>query len=331
MLVIDTSEDITQALVAGHGSRVYSDFSDAVSPVDPRFQLNRLDVGSIAAMFSQPIGHEDMWIDEAEGLVLALIDLLGYRTRGKTPEIVLLENLVVNRWTSGGDRYLHELVGLVNNPPMRRLGVFDLDTVISQNRRAELASALTALLESREFDLTDSYAPIDLGALLTQPDGSASANVLSFAHRSDDVRRFLAAVVFTKLRSYVRGRSGDTLFLLLYLDDGVSFLPAERQVVTSSALRDMIYAWDRFGVGVALVAEEPAQIDEYALDLCETWIVGRSPVGRARKAIIDELDLVNPPIDEIELDKSLKTLSAGQFVLRSPSLETLQYFQSPRS
>ena len=45
------------------------------------------------------------------------------------------------------------------------------------------------------------------------------------------------------------------------------------------------------------------------------------PSPEARHAVFHNLDLVDPPVDEIELDRSIKILGRGAFILRSCRLD----------
>lgn len=69
-------------------------------------------------------------------------------------------------------------------------------------------------------------------------------------------------------------------------------------------------------------------MDELAKDLIETWLVGKLSVPQSRQEAVTALDLVNPPVDEVWLDKTLASLEPGQFVLRSCRLDELQVFEA---
>lgn len=330
VLVLDTTGDLTAALMERSGSRLLRGFENDLEPADPRIQLNMIDIPAATAMFARPtfgVAGDEAWAEEGHDIVAALLDLLGYRVRGLTPECALVENLVQHAWDAGRDLSLRDLAAAVLMPPFRRLGIFDLDAVIGPERRSDLAAAIHSLHEAPGFpDDRPSHA-IDLRALLTQPDGTAAANVVSFAQRSGEVRRFLAAVLFAKLATFVKYRFNEDQFsMLVLIDEGPALLPPGQRVSTTSALLHMLHSWRQFGVGVALVAEQPHDLHEDALDLAETWLVGRMPLARSRRDVVEELDLVNPPVNEVALDAALKQMAPGQFVLRSLRFEILRYF-----
>src|SRR6187551_1558716 len=66
--------------------------------------------------------------DEIEGLVTSLLGLVGIAADPlSSREHVLLANLVENAWRAGRNLDLGALIGEIQSPPLRRLGVFELD------------------------------------------------------------------------------------------------------------------------------------------------------------------------------------------------------------
>ena len=65
-----------------------------------------IDVPAALSMFDRPLVGEpadETWTEEAHDLVTALLDLVGYRVRVLTPELVLVENIVLDAWRNGRD------------------------------------------------------------------------------------------------------------------------------------------------------------------------------------------------------------------------------------
>ena len=66
-------------------------------------------------------------------------------------EHILLSNLILNEWTEGRSFDLPTLVGMVTKPPIRKLGVFELDEFFPPKDRTAFAMRLNGLLASPSF------------------------------------------------------------------------------------------------------------------------------------------------------------------------------------
>lgn len=328
VLVVDTTGDMTSYLQADLDVPLVSGLGDQPSGAGP-VRLHSIGISFVESLFlrseNERISSESL-ADELSDLVAALLGLAGFRAKKMSPEFALIETIVWDSWSRGPGLNLAELIARIDVPPIERIGVFTVDQVISPERRADLAGALAGPLRTVPPGSPEAR-PIEIGPILTD-DGAALATVLSFASGSERVQKFLVAVLLAKLKTYVSATTGDGgLAVLLYLDEASNLLPAGRRVITTAPLLEALRGWRRFGIGLVLVAEESDDLHEEAEDLCETWIVGNIPSPQSRQAVVHNLDLVNPPIDEVELENSIKTLEPGQFILRSSRLEHLEHFQ----
>src|SRR5690606_7183341 len=78
--------------------------------------------------------------DEIRSLVSSILTLAGLASRTvAASELILMSTSVVTMSLQGTGRDLAALVGQIPAPPVRKLGVFDLDTLISRDDRMKLA------------------------------------------------------------------------------------------------------------------------------------------------------------------------------------------------
>ena len=90
--------------------------------------------------------------DEIEGYVSGLLGLVGIEADPlSSREHILLANLIQHAWSAGTTLDLPTLVGQVQQPPLRKLGVFELDPFFPPEDRTELAMKLNGLLASPAF------------------------------------------------------------------------------------------------------------------------------------------------------------------------------------
>ena len=74
--------------------------------------------------------------DEIEGTVTSLLGLVGIAADPlSSREHVLLSNLIENAWRAGKDLDLGTLIGEVQSPPLRKLGVFEIDAFFPPSDR----------------------------------------------------------------------------------------------------------------------------------------------------------------------------------------------------
>jgi hypothetical protein len=144
-------------LRAAAGFTIYTPCSTAGDPLDH--------IGSLKA----PATADDIenLRDEVEGFTSGLLSLIGIEADPLTsPEHILIANLVERSWSAGKDLDLATLLGQVQDPPMRKLGVLDLDTYSPPKDRAALALKLNGLLASPAFAAWNQGLPMDIEAIL---------------------------------------------------------------------------------------------------------------------------------------------------------------------
>jgi hypothetical protein len=81
-------------------------------------------------------------------------------------EHILLANLVERAWVEGEDLDLEDLISRVHRPPMRKLGVFEIDTFFPEKDRLALAMRLNTLLASPSFQAWRTGPALDPARLL---------------------------------------------------------------------------------------------------------------------------------------------------------------------
>jgi DNA helicase HerA-like ATPase len=313
VLALDTAGDLTAWLQQDLGLPLSLDLPQGREA--SQLRLTNADIDDFAQLFELP------QIGELRKLVSALLGILQYTPRPGTPEHALIELVVHQQWESGKGVPLPHLAELVAHPPFKTLGAFELDFAIPPERRAELASCITSLMAtSLAWGDQPGRAP-SLTDMLTSADKPA-ATVLSFGQHSLRTRRFIGEVVL----AMIEYANPD---MLLVLDEAGAFLPPGSSTPTSRLLLEFLREGIDFThVGLALVAEEPADLPDEVVDLCQTWIVGRMPTATSRRSITEALDSVRPPIDPPALDRKLASLEFGQHLLRSIRLDSVVAFRT---
>jgi hypothetical protein len=133
-------------------------------------------VGSLQAPTLSWESEAETLRDEIEGTVTSLLGLVGIETDPlSSREHVLLSNLIEHAWRAGQSLDVGTLIGQIQSPPLRKLGVFEVDTFFPPKERTELALKLNGLVASPAFAAWGAGQPLDPATLLRTPDGSRAA------------------------------------------------------------------------------------------------------------------------------------------------------------
>ena len=174
---------------------------------------------------------------------------------------------------------------MVQQPPMRKLGVLDLDQFFPAADRQALAMKLNGLLASPAFAAWGAGQPLDLQSLLYTAEGRGRCAIVTTAHLSDEERQFVTSLVLSKLVTWMRRQSGTTdLRALLYMDEVAGYLPPTANPPTKKPIMNLMKQARAFGVGVVLTTQNPVDVDYKALSNAGTWMVGRLQTERDKAA-----------------------------------------------
>ncbi|MFN0025939.1 MAG: helicase HerA-like domain-containing protein [Acidimicrobiales bacterium] len=283
-------------------------------------------IGSLTA--NDPEADEESRNDEIEGLVSGLLGLAGIDGDPLTsPEHILLSNLVAEAWRRGTKLDLAGLVGMVQDPPMRKLGVLDLDTFFPPDQRRALALRLNGLLASPSFAAWSQGEPLHIDRLLAEASGKPRAAVISLAHLSDSERQFVVAVLLTKLVTWMRRQSGTTgLRALVYMDEVFGFVPPNAMPPAKLPILTILKQARAFGVGMVLASQNPVDLDYRALSNAGTWMIGRLQTERDVLRLMEGLTAASGATDAAAVERTISSLAKRQFVLQRAGSGGLRRF-----
>lgn len=267
--------------------------------------------------------------DEIQGFVSGLLGLVGIEADPlASREHILLANLVQTAWTAGQDLDLAGLVGRVQNPPLRKLGVFELDEFFPPDDRTELALRLNGLLASPAFAAWGQGDPLDLDALL-RPGGKPGCAIVTLAHLSDEERQFVVTLVLSKLVTWMRRQPGtDQLRALVYFDEVVGFVPPSAAPPAKAPILTILKQARAFGVGLVLSTQNPVDVDYKALSNAGTWMIGRLQTEQDKARLLDGLAAAAGGTDTQAMGDTIAGLAKREFVLRQAGKDAATTFTS---
>ena len=267
--------------------------------------------------------------DEVEGYVSGLLTMVGIEAdplAGK--EHILLSNLIHNAWSSGHDIDLAALVGQVQDPPIRKLGVYELDAFYPAKERSKLAATLNGLLASPSFAAWAEGQGIDLERLLHAPDGKRPAcAIVALSHLSDDERQFVVSLLLGKLVTWMRRQPGtDRLRVLVYFDEVMGFVPPTAMPPAKKPILTLFKTARAFGVGLVLATQNPVDVDYKGLSNAGTWMIGRLQTEQDKSRLLDGLSSAGGSVDIEDVGDVIGGLDKREFMLREPGREAPALF-----
>ncbi|MDX9953451.1 MAG: hypothetical protein RBT75_05125 [Anaerolineae bacterium] len=229
--------------------------------------------------------------ERIQGTVSALLGLVGIDADPvRSREHILLSNIFEHHWRNGENLDLPKIILAIQNPPIRQLGVFDVDTFFPQKDRFGLAMTINNIIASPSFQSWLQGQPLDIPSFFSTPDGRTRHSIFYIAHLSDAERMFFVTMLLNQLITWIRTQPGTTsLRALLYMDEIFGFFPPISNPPSKKPLLTLMKQARAFGVGVVLTTQNPADLDYKGLTNAGTWFIGRLQAERDKERLLDGL------------------------------------------
>ena len=294
------SAESVATLRSGHEMTVYTPGSTAGVPLNI--------IGSFAP---PPHGDAESLRDEVEALVQGLLGLVGVSSDPLSGrEHVLMANIIESAWAQGETLDLAGLLVRIQDPPMRKLGVIEVDSFFPKADRTALMLRLNGLLASPSFAAWGIGAPLDIEKLLFNPSGGANAAVVYLAHLSDEERQMVVTRVLSKLVAWMRTQPGSTkLRVLVYMDEVYGFVPPSAAPPAKKPILTLFKQARAFGVGVVLATQNPVDLDYKAISNAGTWLIGRLQTERDKARLLEGMTSASGATDISVVDSTISSLA----------------------
>jgi len=219
-------------------------------------------MGSFSAPGVDFESNAEMIRERIQGTVGALLGMIGSKEDPvRSREGILLSNLFEHHWSRNEDLDLTKLIMGIQQPPMAKLGVFDLETFYPEKDRFKLAMDFNTLVASPSFRNWLAGEDLDIDKLYFTADGKPRHSIFYIAHLSETERMFFVTLLLNNLITWMRRQSGTSI-----LKQGRAF-----------------------GVGAVLVTQNPVDIDYKGLANAGTWFIGKMQTERDKARVLDGL------------------------------------------
>lgn len=308
--------------------RIYTPGSDAGIPVNILQSLNPPNQSSGLS-----------WAKNAEALrerigqmCSALLQLIGIDADPlQSRDHILLATIFEAAWRAGQPVDLPVLIRMIQEPPVTRVGAFDMDVFYPKADRFELAMAINNLIASPSFATWSAGQSLDIAELIkpargeggANPAGKTPANIFYVAHLSDEERQFFITLLLAQLVSWMRAQTGTSqLRVLVYFDEVHGYCPPfPRNPPTKQPLMALVKQGRAAGLGMFLATQNPADLDYKGLSNIGTWFIGRLRTGRDRDRALEGLEGAGAGFDRAEFEGPLSTLPPRVFLAQSAVTE----------
>ena len=259
------------------------------------------------------------------GLINVAADPLSSR------EHILLSTLFEHFWRHGKDLDMVTLIRAIQNPPLKQVGAFDIETFFPAKERFPLAMRLNHLIAAPAFRSWMNGQSLDIPGFLSTKEGKPRHSIFYLAHLNDDERMFFVTLLLYQVLSWVRSQSGTTsLRALLYMDEIFGFFPPVANPPSKEPMLTLLKQARAFGLGVVLTTQNPVDLDYKGLANTGTWFIGRLQTVQDRDRVLDGLEgaVQGSTVSRASLSNILSSLDSRVFLLHNEHENVPVIFQT---
>lgn len=248
-------------------------------------------LGSLAAPVGGFDANAEAVRERISGTVAALLGLADISADPvRSREAVLLSNIFEHFWRQGKDLDLAQLIMSIQDPPVRQIGVFDVETFYPAKDRFDMAMGFNNLMAAPTFQSWLQGEPLDVDTLFFTADGKPRHSIFYIAHLSDNERMFFVTLLLENVLAWMRRQSGtSSLRALLYFDEIFGFFPPVGEPSSKRPLLTLLKQARAFGLGSILVTQNPVDIDYKGLTNAGTWFIGKLQAERDKARVLEGL------------------------------------------
>jgi len=251
--------------------------------------------------------------------VSGLLGLLGIQADPlQSREHILLSNLLHSAWKDGQGLDLPALIQQIQNPPLKRIGIFELDSFYPAADRFKLAMMLNNLLAAPGFESWLTGDPLDIGSLLYTPAGKPRLSIISIAHLQEAQRMFFVTILLNQLLGWVRQQPGtSSLRAIFYMDEIFGFFPPVSEPPAKRPLLTLLKQARAFGLGLVLTTQNPVDLDYKGLANAGTWFIGRLQTEQDKNRLLQGLSGVAGSLNMEQVSDLISRLKSRVFLLHN--------------
>ncbi|MBT8088013.1 MAG: DUF87 domain-containing protein [Gammaproteobacteria bacterium] len=279
---------------------------------------------SVLQSFNAPeqalIDDIDLYRERVQSTATGILTLLDIDADPvSSREHILISQLLDNAWREGRSLDVPSLIGEIQNPPITKVGVMNLDSFFPAKDRFELAMRLNNLLAAPGFEAWMEGTPLNAKQLLYTEEGKPRISVMSIAHLDDAQRMFFVSMLLNELIAWMRAQQGtSSLRAILYMDEIFGYMPPVANPPSKKLFLTLLKQARAYGLGLVLATQNPVDLDYKGLSNTGTWFIGRLQTERDKARVMEGLEGASGGnFDKQKMERTIAGLGKRRFLLHN--------------
>jgi hypothetical protein len=275
---------------------------------------------SFGAPDQELIDDVDLYRERVQATATGILTLLDVDADPvASREHILISRLLDNAWREGRDLDVPSLIGEIQNPPITKVGVMNLDSFFPAKDRFSLAMRLNNLLAAPGFEAWMQGTPLNAKELLYTAEGKPRISVMSIAHLDDAQRMFFVSMLLNELIAWMRAQPGtSSLRAILYMDEIFGYMPPVANPPSKRLFLTLLKQARAYGLGLVLATQNPVDLDYKGLSNTGTWFIGRLQTERDKARVMEGLEGASAGnFDKQAMERTIAGLGKRRFLLHN--------------
>ncbi len=279
---------------------------------------------SVLQSFNAPdeelIDDVDLYRERVQATATGILTLLDIDADPvASREHILVSRLLDNAWREGRDLDVPGLIGEIQDPPISKVGVMNVDSFFPAKDRFELAMRLNNLLAAPGFEAWMQGTPLNAKDLLYTEEGKPRISVMSIAHLDDAQRMFFVSMLLNELIAWMRAQQGTaSLRAILYMDEIFGYMPPVANPPSKKLFLTLLKQARAYGLGLVLATQNPVDLDYKGLSNTGTWFIGRLQTERDKARVMEGLEGASAgDFDKQAMERTIAGLGKRRFLLHN--------------
>jgi len=264
-------------------------------------------------------------------IATSLLSLLGMPTdNSNSPEMVLLQNIFIANFAANKTVTISDLINQITNPPFEKIGVFDVDSFFSSDKRMAFAMKLNSLFANPSFVSWCDGERLDISKMLFNDQRKARCNIFTISHLNDSERMFFVTLLLNEIIRWMRTTQGTSaLRAILYMDEIYGFFPPNGNPPSKTPMLTLLKQARAYGLGCVLSTQNPVDLDYKGLSNIGTWFIGRLQTQQDKERVIAGLTGIGSGIsDKSEIMDLISNLKKREFLVKNINSDALEIISS---
>ena len=279
---------------------------------------------SVLQSFSAPdaalVDDIDLYRERVQSTATGILTLLDIDADPvASREHILISRLLDYAWRDGRDLDVPGLIAEIQDPPIAKVGVMNLDSFFPAKDRFALAMRLNNLLAAPGFEAWMTGTPLSAKNLLYTEEGKPRISIMSIAHLDDAQRMFFVSMLLNELIAWMRAQQGtSSLRAILYMDEIFGYMPPVANPPSKKLFLTLLKQARAYGLGLVLATQNPVDLDYKGLSNTGTWFIGRLQTERDKARVMEGLEGASGgDFDKQAMERTIAGLGKRRFLLHN--------------